>query len=684
MLKHNYLFNLICILTMSTKNCVIKLYRRLWMIISVIVLWSLSVEIIAQNTISSCTIDISRPGAFVAPICRGQQIEEFNHQFEGGLYAQLINNPSFEEIDSSLNKTPTANWFIIKSGSSDGKIYGQTFSETSLLNNNQNHCLKLEVSSVASGIVGVANGGYWGIKLENNKKYKVSFWAKKGTDYKGTIKVKLESNTGKIYAESKDFKPAEKWQHFTCELTPGGVPGITGNNRFVLYANAKGALYFDVVTLMPPAWKDRPNGMRIDLAERLDALKFKYIQFPGGCTAESYKMSECWNWKNSVGPLEQRAGSTRDRWWYNNELYFGLDEYLQLCEDIGAEPLYTTSAGLSEPHLSNGQWYGICPLEKMQPIIDDILDLIQYCNGSISTTWGAKRAANGHPKPYNLKYIEIGNESMFEYNRDGVIYNDRFKMISDAVKSVYPNIKIMYNGDPAGKLSHTYGISVDYTDEHFYRSDMSVLFNRFDTIDPACKRICVAEYASSVKGNGGNVYGNYGDALGDAVFMIGCEKNSERMWWTGYGNYSGFAGHGNFGPCIVWNDAVSSFVTPSYYMQKILFSDNQGTRILPYLQNNTNCYWSATIDTESGKDDILLKVVNKSPTSESVSINLKGSPKVNPIGHFTMLTGVPDAENTLSNPDNIVPSSGTFAAGTGFNYVFKAWSATVLRIGISK
>jgi alpha-N-arabinofuranosidase len=194
----------------------------------------------------------------------------------------------------------------------------------------------------------------------------------------------------------------------------------------------------------------------------------------------------------------------------------------------------------------------------------------------------------------------------------------------------------------------------------------------------------VAEYASSSKGNGGNVIGNFGDALGDAVFMLGCEKNSERLWWTGYGNYAGIAGHGDFGPCIVWNDAVTNFASPSYYMQKMLFSDNAGTRVLPFTQNTINCYWSASVDMGSGKDDILLKVANKSGTSEMVDIILKGSEKIDNNGHSSTLTGSPDAENSLTNPTNVVPSVSTFKAGNNFKYTFPAYSVTVLRITVLK
>jgi len=636
----------------------------------------LSMGSILAHAQSICVVDVSKPGAVVADICRGQQLEEFNYQFEGGLYAQLINNPSFEEL-----KNPIAQWYLVKVGSSNGNLYAQTSSDTGMLNSRQQHCIKLEVTSVASGNVGLANGGYWGIGLRNNTTYKVSFWAKKGPHFTGTLKARLESNDGAVYAESKEFKPTANWQHFTCDLTTRGVSKVTGDNRFVLYASTPGDVYFDVVTVMPPTWKNRPNGLRLDLAEKLVALKLKYIQFPGGCTAESCNMDVAWNWKNSIGPVEQRPGSTRNRWDYKNDLYFGLDEYLQLCEDLGAEPVYVTSAGISE-NPGDKKWFGICPLDKMQPIIDDILDLLEYCKGPASSTWGAKRAANGHPAPYNLKYIEIGNE-----NGEGTLreYGPRYVMIHDAILARYPDLKIMFNAlRQKDVLPPTMRNPVDFVDQHFYQKDLSGLYDRFNTIDPAWKKVCVAEYASSIRGNGGNVIGNFGDALGDAVFMLGCEKNSERMWWTGYGNYAGLVGHGNFGPCIVWNDAVSNFGSPSYYMQKTLFSDNQGTRVLPFTQNSARCFWSASEDTASGRNDILLKVANKSGTSEEVNITLKGAGKVNSAGHSITVTGAPEDENSLANPTKVIPSTGSFAAGSTFKYRFPAYSVTVLRIGFSK
>jgi len=635
-----------------------------------------------QSSGQKITVEVDKPGAQVADICRGQQLEDFNHQFEGGLYAQLINNPSFEEL-----KNPIAEWFLVKSSSSDGKLFSRTSSETSMLNNFQSGCMNLNVSSVESGSVGVANGGYWGIALRNNTTYKVSFWAKRGPNFNGTLKAKLESTSGTVYAQSADLIPTNVWQHFSFDLTTSGFTKVDGTNSFVIYASSIGDIYFDVVTVMPPTWKNRPNGLRPDLAEKLANLKLKYIQFPGGCMAESSSMDSCWNWKNSIGPLENRPGSTRNRWDYKNDLYFGLDDYLMLCEDLGAQPIYTTSAGISEANWSK-RWFGICPPEKMQPIITDILDLIEYCNGSTLTTWGAKRAENGHSEPYHLKYIEIGNENSFL----GKEYALRYAMIRKSVLEKYPYMKIMYNGNlHTHQLSTTSGNNVDFTDEHFYNlnelqseKNLSVLYNRYDSINPECKKICVAEYASSGKGHDGNIVGNFGDTLGDAIFMLGCEKNSERMWWTGYGNYGSVVNQCVFGPCMVWNDAVNCFARPSYYMQKMLFSDNQGTRVLPFTQNTANCYWSASVDTEGGKNDILLKVANQSSTSETVNITLNGAVKVNSVGQFTRLAGTPDAENSLTNPIEVIPFSGTFTASANFNYLIPSYSITVLRIRLLK
>ena len=288
-------------------NFVSDISTQLIKIFAITIAFCISADI---TNAQSITIDISKPGATVAPIARGQQIEEYNHQFQGGLYAQLISNPSFEEWNN-----PTDNWTVVKSGSSDGLIMGRTANGIGLLNASQKNCINLNIISVASGSIGLANSGYWGMKFENSTMFKVSFWAKKSLNFNSTLKVELEGNEGAVYAQSENFTPDLNWQKFTCELTANDVTKVSGENRFVIYASSTGDMYFDIITLMPPTWKSRPNGLRPDLAERMNALKFKYIQFPGG------------------------------------------------------------------------------------------LDLLECCNGSTSTYWGAKRAANGHPTPNILKQL---------------------------------------------------------------------------------------------------------------------------------------------------------------------------------------------------------------------------------------------------------------------------------------
>jgi alpha-L-arabinofuranosidase len=622
----------------------------------------------SQTASSTFVVDISKPGAAVAPILRGQQIEEFNHGFQGGLIAQMLNNPTFEELVD-----PIKFWSVAQTGSSGAIISAQTSANTQMLNRYQQHCIKMSISSVVSGPVGLSNGGYWGLGLRNNTLYKVSFWVRKRENFNGDLTVKLESNEGRVFASSDAIIPTKSWAKYTCDLRTSGIASPDGNNRFVIYASAPGDIYFDVVTLNPPTWNDQPNGLRPDLAQMFVDLKIKYIQYPGGCMAESKSMDECWNWKNSIGPLEERPGSYRTPYSYKNNQFFGVDEFFQLCEQLKAEPVYTCSCGISEfPGGFEAVTHGACPLNEMQPIIQDILDLLEYVRGDSLTTWGARRAANGHPAPYNLRYVQIGNENNFAQSD----YDTHYPLVYSAIHAAYPDIEAIHNGTGVN------GKMVDYVNEtHFPKPEEAVSwYDRFNDRDPSGKRMVVAEFASTDNGNlGQKCIGNLHDALGDAVFALGCEKNSANMFWTGYGNYASLLEHNDFGPNIVWHDCLSCFGTPSYQMQKMLFTENQGSRVLPFIEDGP-LFWSTSIDTESGKHDILVKVVNSNGRPEIVKITLKGAENVNKTGHSTTLTGAPDDENSIANPTKIVPVSSTFKASKSFNYTFPAYSVTVLRI----
>jgi hypothetical protein len=627
-------------------------------------------------------VDASFHGAEVAPICRGQELEEFNHGIEGGLYAQMINNPSFEEVVDAWGAADADKyWSLIMPGSSSGTIAGQTSVNTTMLNSHQIHCIKLSVNSVASGSVGLKNDGFWGMKLENNTAYKVSFWAKKGSNFSGTLTAKLESSDGTSYA-FKTFTPVTGWAHYTCDLVPAGIKSVSGNNRFVIYASTTGDIWFDVVTVMPPTWKN--HGCRIDVANKLDSMHLAFLAYPGGFDAHWANYNYCRRWKESIGPLEERGGSTSYCWGYKNDLYFGTDEFFQLAEDLGAEPMYVFTAGIFSDDCTKLPVI-YTPLDSMQVVFKDIMDFLQYCNGSPSTYWGAVRAKNGHPATYNLRYVQIGAENNHRA-RDSAAYAQRYRMIHDTIIRYYPDMKIAFNGHFYGEVSHPEGQSFWAVDDHFLSNDNSGRYNFYDSAncDPGISRFMIQEYCSSHKGMAANVDADFSDALADAIFMLGCEKNSERMSWTGYGNFGSIVGHGDFGANLLWFDAVSCYGNPGYYMHTTLFGNNHGTRILPFTSNASHTYFSTSVDNASGKNDILVKAVNKTDNPEAVDITLSGVSDLSSDGHFTMITAANDAANSVTNPRNVYPATGAFAAGSSFEYSFPARSMTVLRITVLK
>jgi hypothetical protein len=635
-----------------------------------------------QTAKSTLTVNISNPGIEVAPICRGQELEEFNHGIEGGLYAQMINNPSFEEVsDWYGTPDPIKYWGTVLPGSSAGTISGQTSENTRLINSHQGHCVRLAVTSVGSGSVGLKNEGFWGMKLENSTTYKVSFWAKKGSNFSGTLKATLESNEGISYA-SASFTPTADWAHYTCDLVPGGITSVTGNNRFVIYASNTGDIFFDVVTIMPPTWKN--HGCRMDIAQKLDSMHLAFLAYPGGFDAHWASYNYCRRWKESIGHPEERGGSTSYCWGYKNDLYFGTDEFFQLAEDLGAEPMYVFTAGIFSDDCTKLPIV-YTPLDSMHVVIKDVMDFLEYCNGSALTKWGAVRAKNGHLAPYNLRYVQIGAENNHRAN-DSAAYAQRYRIIHDTIIKYYPDMKIAFNGHFDGVVSHPEGQSFWAVDDHFLSNDNSGRYNFYDSAncDPGISKFMIQEYCSSHKGMAANVDGDFSDALADAIFMLGCEKNSERMSWTGYGNFGSVVGHGDFGCNLLWFDAVTCYGNPGYYMHTTLFGKNNGTRILPFTTNASRTYVSTSVDAADGKNDILVKAVNKTDNPEVVDITLSGASNVNSVGQYTMITAANDAANSIADPTCVYPITGTFTAARIFVYTFPARSMTVLRIGVLK
>ena len=625
------------------------------MILEIITVWCFGVIIVqAQTTISTLAIDLSKPGHAISPMLyNGELFEEIGHGIDGGFYAQLICNTSFED------NNPLDTWSLVKPGSSAGSIYIQTAAETSQLNSTQIHCLKLDITSVSSGSVGIANAGYWGIRLDNNTIYKVSFFAKKDFDFKGTLTVKLESNSGTVYATSKAITPMINWQKYTFDLKTSGISSVTGDNRFVIYGSTIGSVYFDVVSLMPPIYKNRPNGMRIDMAELQAALHPKLIRFPGGCDVEHTNVDSGWNWKRAIGPIEQRPGETAQQWKYHNSQQFGLDDLFQMCEDWGAEPVYCTTMSIDDG-------IGAAPMDKMQPFVQDVLDLIEYANSDAKTNkWGKQRAVNGHFAPYNLKYIEVGNENGFDKG-----YHERYALFYNAIKQAYPNMNVIIDDSLGGQKA-------DLIDEHFYRkqNEFLKLSTRYDNYDRKGPKIVVGEYSD--KENKTEV-GDLKCAIGEAAFLTGCERNSDIVISTTYGTLSANINAINFYPNLYYNNSMSCFAIPSYYMEK-MFVENTGDVILPYILSGSLYVAPSRV---SSNGDVIIKVVNSTDSTSNTIITLKGvSKNVSTKVIVTILTsGNPSDENSIAQPTKVIPSTSTFTADSSFNYLFPANSITVLRL----
>ncbi len=622
------------------------------------------------------TIDVSRPGHAISPILyNGMLFEEISHGIDGGFYAQLIRNGSFED------NNPVEGWSLVEPGSSvlvnkgylSRAMNTQTELETEQLNNSQHHCLRWGVGWNGDPETGLVNSGYWGIRLDNNTAYKASFFARKdpvlekmGKGFNGTLTVKLESNDGVVYAASDPITITTEWKQYTCELTTSGISGVSGNNRFVIYGSGGGVIYLDMVSLMPPAYKNRPNGLRIDMAEIQAALQPKLIRFPGGCDVESCSVECGWNWKGTIGPVEKRPGKVIQHWHYRNSQQFGLDELFQMCEDWGAEPIYCTSVSIDDGYVG-------VPVDKIQPFVQDVLDLIEYANGDAKTTyWGKRRAENGHPEPYKLKYIEVGNENG-KGDTDGYGYNERYAFFYDAIKKAYPAMNVIINDRLDGQKA-------DLIDEHFFCSFDSFLkqTNHYDNYDRKGPKIVVGEYCC--KDNQTNL-GNLRYALAEAAFLTGCERNSDIVLATTYATLSANLNSINYCPDLIYNNSVSCFAIPSYYMQK-MFIENTGDVVLPYTVKGASLFIAPSKVTNNG--DVIIKVVNTSQSPLGTEILLKGLPKnFKTKGTAIVLTSSDMLDgNSINQPNNVVPFSKELEAGSHFNYTFPPISVTVLRIHI--
>lgn len=533
-------------------NLMMRLFRAL-----ILLVWLVATAACGQGA-ATVTIQANQPGAVVSSNLFGIFFEEINYAGEGGLYAEMVRNRAFYDAAS-----PDF-WNLVTQGSAAGTML---VDPAQPLNTNLPNSLKLTMTS-GTGAVGAGNSGFWGMYLKSGATYDLNFYACASNGFSGSIVATLANSSGStIYAQTAFNGLTTGWRHFAASLVSAGTDT---NAQLILSITNQGTVWLDVVSLFPRAtFHNRTNGLRADLGNMLAALHPSFLRFPGGNYIESGNVTNAVRWKKSIGDVAQRPGHMNDAWGYWSTDGFGAAEFFQFCEDLGMAPLYGINAGLMLGY--NGSTNNTVPLSQMGPWVQDSIDLIQYATGDTNTTWGAQRAAAGHPAPFNLNLMEIGNEN------GGSLYDQRYTLFYDAIKSNYPAIKLISPvwGSPSSPVSRP----VEIRDEHYYSSPGTFISyaTKYDSYSRSGPKVFVGEYAVT---SGYGTYGNLSAALGEAAFMTGMERNSDVVQMASYAplfaNVNGIQWH----PDLIYYDNSRVFGTPSYYVQE-MFSQNRGDAVLP-------------------------------------------------------------------------------------------------------
>lgn len=647
----------------------------------------------------------------VSPMLYGLMTEEINFAYEGGLYAELIRNRSFK-ADAIVPRVSPSNYiageYLPVSFRPDTKpkfwseVGGATMGldTNTPLNEFLNVSLKLDAAAAtAAKPAGVANEGFWGIPVKPRTTYRVSFFAKAAPGFTGPVTVSLESADGKtVFASAKISKVTGEWQKYEAKLKTKSVLA-SKDNVFKLTTTSPGTLWLQHVSLFPPTYKNRENGLRPDLMQLLADMKPQFLRFPGGNYLEGNAFNQRFIWKETIGPVEQRPGHP-SCWGYWSTDGLGLLEFAEWCEDLDMEPVLGVFAGYC---LGRG---GVIPAgPALEPYVQEALEEIEYLIGDAKTTkWGARRAQDGHPKPFKLTYVEVGNEDWFD--RSGS-YDGRFAQFFDAIKAKYPHLKVMsswgYEQPEKGSVKSR---TPDLVDEHFYRSmeEMMAQSFRYDTYSRTNPtKIFCGEWATRV----GSPTPNMSGALGDGAWMSCMERNSDIVLLSCYApllvNVSQLTGNGRsmqWSSDLIGYDALTSYGSPSYYAQK-MFSTIVGDEILATDAQNVptrnwqrrgrggasgtaqqirEMFFSVTREAKSGM--IYLKVVNISSQPQRVNVAINGAKSVHAKGEAVVLAGNKlDDTNSITEPTKFVPRTEKVSGlGANFTREFPAYSVTVLKL----
>jgi alpha-N-arabinofuranosidase len=632
--------------------------------------------------------------AHIAPTMYGIFFEDINMAADGGVYAELVKNRSFE-FD-----VPLAGWTAHKKDvaantTRDLNKY-EALNSMVVLNRGPEspenpRYLRITLPD-ATTLFGISNEGFRGMGIKEDETYNFSILVRQGEQSTIMLNVELRNADGSVIGKSEISPAGKEWKRYEVKFK-----AIATANKAQLYIwlSGTGSVDMDMISLFPEhTWKNRPGGLRADLVQKLADLKPGFLRFPGGCIVEGRDLANRYQWKKTLGEIDNRK-TIISRW--NQEIQgrfmpdyyqsFGLGfmEYFMTAEDIGAEPLPILNCGMA-CEFNTGE---VVPLDQLNPYIQDALDLVEFANGDINTKWGKLRADLGHPKPFNLKMIGVGNEQW------GPQYIERWKIFTKAIKDKYPEIKLVSSLGPAPAgaefdlLNNTFrSLGADILDEHYYQAPGWFLknANRYDHYDRKGPKIFVGEYAAqSVGTTSPDNKNNWDCALSEAAFMTGLERNADVVNLASYAPLFVHVDAWQWKPDLIWFDNLKSFGTPDYYVQQ-LFSLNKGTDVVPLLLNNeavegqNGCYATACLDKNT--NELVIKFVNTTATDKSVKIEIKGSSSYQkPVNVITLGSANKDAENSLTAPTAISPVQSTAGmSGKALNINIEPYSLKVIRI----
>ena len=632
-------------------------------------------------------VQTNKVGAPVQPTMYGIFFEDINYAADGGLYAEMIKNRSFDFPQNFLGWTTFGNVDL----KNDGPFERNP------------HYVRLGDPGHPHKHTGLENEGFFGVSVKKGEEYRFSVWARTPQGGKSSIRVEIVDTKSmgetQVIANQNVEIDGKEWKKYQVILTPSET--LKDGKLRIFLNKPEQTVDLEHISMFPvDTWKGHENGMRKDLAQHLYDLQPGVFRFPGGCIVEGTDEATRYQWKNSVGPVENRPVN-ENRWHYTFPHRFypdyyqsyglGFYEYFLLSEEIGAEPLPILNVGLVCQY-QNDEGHQIHESE-LGTYIQDALDLIEFANGDTNTTWGKLRADMGHPAPFNLKVIGIGNEQW------DPIYPERLEPFLKAIRKAYPDIKIVGSSGPnsEGKefdylWPEMTRLKADLVDEHFYRPESWFLEQgaRYDNYDRKGPKVFAGEYACHGKGKKWN---HFNAALLEAAFMTGLERNADVVHMATYAPLFAHVEGWQWRPDMIWFDNLRSMPTASYYVQQ-LYAKNKGTQVVPLTmdkkpltgaEGQNGLFASAVWDADTSQ--YIVKIANTSDEPQQITLNFDGLKKNQTVSGGTLTTLISDdldAENTLDNPDLIRPVESPLAvSGRTFSTTVAPTSFAVLRFNLA-